>query len=84
MAWCNKPNPNLNLPCQAIIDLISGFIETFSFPGGKDKRHWCKEQAKRTVRFSFSFLHFKASISFELFIRARDGEPSRRVLIGLI
>lgn len=56
MAWCNKPDPNLNLPCQAVIDLISGFIETFSFPGGKDKRHWCKEQAKRTVRF-FSFLY---------------------------
>jgi len=61
MARCNKPDPNLNLPCQAVIDLISGFIETFSFPGGEDKRRWCKEQAMRTVRFSFSFLHFKAS-----------------------
>lgn len=61
MAWCNKPDPNLNLPCQAVIDLISGFIETFSFPRGKDKRRWCKEQTKRTVSFSFSFLHFKAS-----------------------
>lgn len=61
MAWCNKPDPNLDLPCQAVIDLISGFIETFSFPRGKDKRRWCKEQAKRTVRFSFSFLNFKAS-----------------------
>lgn len=57
MAWPNKPDPNLNLPRQAIIDLISGFIETFAVPGGEDKRQRCTEPTKCSRRF----LHFKAS-----------------------
>lgn len=75
MARCNKPDPNLNLPRQAAIDLIWGFIETFAVPAGEDKRK---------IFFRPFYISKRLTISFELFTRARDGEPSRRVLIGLI
>lgn len=62
MAQCNKPDPNLNLPRQAVIDWILGFIETFAVPGGEDKRRWGAQSRQNVARdFLSPFLHFKAS-----------------------
>lgn len=60
MAQCNKPDPNLNLPRQAVIDFISGFIETFAVPAGEDKRRRRVEPTKRGARFSFTLFTFQS------------------------